>query len=214
MRGHRVTAFTRDLRAAGAAREHVTWRQLDVLDHASVPAAIGGLGLDVLVNLYQPGNAHRDLQDVLTQSIAAPERYAAAARSLLDALVQQPSLRLIVVGGAGSLERVPGQVLADDVEGLRRGLRALGLPESYEAAVRGHRAALDVYRLSNRLWTYLSPAQRIEPGERTGRFRVGGDQVLTDAQGQSRISYEDCAVAVLDEAEYPRHVQRRFTIAY
>jgi uncharacterized protein len=81
-------------------------------------------------------------------------------------------------------------------------------------AVRGHRDALNTYRLSDRLWTYLSPAEQIYPGERTGRFRIGGNQPVVDADGQSRISYEDCAVAIIDEAELPRHVQRRFTVGY
>ncbi|MEU4197097.1 NADH-flavin reductase, partial [Kribbella sp. NPDC026611] len=65
-----------------------------------------------------------------------------------------------------------------------------------------------------RLWTYLSPPEYAYPGERTGRFRLGGDQLLTDSNGQSRISYEDLAVAVIDEAELPTHTQRRFTVAY
>lgn len=75
------------------------------------------------------------------------------------------------------------------------------------------RDALNVYRVSNRLWTYLSPSSgRVEPGERTGRFRVGGDQLL-DTGGRD-ISAEDLAVALLDETELPQHIQRRFTVGY
>ncbi|WP_372504798.1 NAD(P)-dependent oxidoreductase [Streptomyces telluris] len=81
-------------------------------------------------------------------------------------------------------------------------------------AALGHRDALNVLRTSNRLWTYFSPAEDIAPGERTGRFRVGGDQVVVDAGGRSRISAEDAAVALIDEAELPRFVQRRFTVGY
>ncbi|MER5876186.1 hypothetical protein ABT119_09690 [Streptomyces sp. NPDC001910] len=80
--------------------------------------------------------------------------------------------------------------------------------------VRGHRDALNVLRTSNRLWIYFSPAGDIAPGERTGRFRLGGDQPVLDADGSSRISAEDAAVALVDEAELPRFVQRRFTIGY
>ncbi|MFJ9139427.1 hypothetical protein OG458_40830 [Streptomyces sp. NBC_01281] len=79
--------------------------------------------------------------------------------------------------------------------------------------VRGHRDALNVLRTSNRLWTF-SPAEEIAPGERTSRFRLGGDQPVLDADGRSRISAEDAAVALVDEAELPRFVQRRFTIGY
>ncbi|GGQ63530.1 hypothetical protein GCM10010195_18950 [Kitasatospora griseola] len=62
--------------------------------------------------------------------------------------------------------------------------------------------------------SHFSPAEQIGPGERTGRFRLGGDQPVLDADGLSRISAEDAAVALVDEAELPRHVQRRFTIGY
>ncbi|MGA4788664.1 hypothetical protein [Nocardia sp. AB354] len=71
-----------------------------------------------------------------------------------------------------------------------------------------------VLRTSNRLWTYLSSAEQIGPGERTARFRVGGDQPVLDRDGRSRISFEDTAVALLDEIETPRFVQRRFTVGY
>ncbi|WP_230329755.1 NAD(P)-dependent oxidoreductase [Nocardia aurantiaca] len=80
--------------------------------------------------------------------------------------------------------------------------------------MRGHRDALNVLRISNRRWTYFSPAELIAPGERTGRFRIGEDERIVDAEGHSRISIEDAAVALLDEAELPRLVQRRFTIGY
>ncbi|MFI9586463.1 hypothetical protein ACIHCQ_32605 [Streptomyces sp. NPDC052236] len=76
----------------------------------------------------------------------------------------------------GSLEIEPGLVRADSDELLHESLDALGLPREYAAAVRGHRDALDALRTSNRLWTYFSPAEDIAPGERTGRFRIGGDQ--------------------------------------
>ncbi|MFF3327470.1 hypothetical protein [Streptomyces sp. NPDC002889] len=68
--------------------------------------------------------------------------------------------------------------------------------------------------MSNRLRTYLSPAEGIAPGERTARFRIGPDQPVLDANGRSRISMEDAAVALIDEAELPRFFQRRFTIGY
>jgi uncharacterized protein len=214
-RGHRVTAFTRDLSHAPKSPNddtRVTWKAVDALDAENLSPAIAGL--DVLVSLYQPGNASRDFDDTVARSIREPNTYVVAARVLLKAMESYPALRLLVVGGAGSLEIRPGVTRADSPAELRASLRELGLPEEYEVAVRGHRDALDVYRLSNRLWTYLSPAESIYPGERTGRFRLGGDQPVLDAEGRSRISFEDCAVALLDEAELPRHVQRRFTIGY
>lgn len=211
-RGHRVTGFTRDPAKLKGADPNIGWKAIDVLDADSVRRAIGGL--DVLISLYQPGNASNDFGDSVARAIADPSVYVTAAKALLSALEDYPRTRLIVVGGAGSLEIRPGVTSADSPEELRRGLELLGLPGDYEAAVRGHRDALNVYRMSNRLWTYFSPAGSIYAGERTRRFRLGGDQLLVDANGRSRISFEDAAVALIDEAEFPRHIQRRFTIGY
>ncbi len=211
-RGHHVRAFTRDASRVTDDRPNVTWSTVDVLDPAGVAAALPGL--DVLISAFQPGNAARDLADTIERSIADPTVYAAAARSLLKALETHPRTRLIVIGGAGSLEVEPGVVRADSDDLLHPTLEQVGLPRTYAAAVRGHREALRVLQTSNRLWTYFSPAESITPGERTARFRIGGDQPVLDADGRSHISAEDAAVALLDESELPRFVQRRFTIGY
>jgi putative NADH-flavin reductase len=211
-RGHHVTAFSRGATRIDEDRENVVWKSVDVLDADAVAAVIPGL--DVLISGFQPGNAAEDIADTVARSIADPTAYAAAARALLKALESHPRTRLLVIGGAGSLEIEPGVVRADSDELLHETLDAIGLPREYAAAVRGHRDALNVLRTSNRLWTYFSPAEDIAPGERTGRFRIGGDQPVLDADGRSRISMEDAAVALVDEAELPRFVQRRFTIGY
>lgn len=113
--------------------------------------------------------------------------------------------RLLFVGGAGSLEVAPGLALADTP----------GFPELYKETALAHREALATFRADSALdWTYVSPAAVIAPGERTGKFRIGGEQLLTDENGESRISAEDFAVAFLDEAERPAHVRQRFTVAY
>lgn len=203
-RGHQVTAFTRDRTRGG--RGPVDWRVADVLDPASVAAGIGGL--DVVVNAINTG---RDIPDMIANADVLPR----AARALVKSLEARPAARLIVVGGAGSLEVRPGLTVVE-TEGFAEGLpESLGVPPEYAAVVRTHVEALDVYRTSNRKWTYISPsAGLIEPGERTGRFRIGGDQLLVRADGTSGISAEDLAVAVVDEAETARHVQRRFTVGY
>ncbi|MFB7128701.1 NAD(P)-dependent oxidoreductase [Kitasatospora sp. NPDC056273] len=211
-RGHLVSAFGRDTSRIKETRENITWADVDVLDAASIAAVLPGL--DVLISGFQPGNAAKDFADTVRRSIADPTVYATAARALLTALESHPRTRLIVIGGAGSLEVEPGVVRADHDELIHESLDALGLPREYAAAVRGHRDALTVLRTSNRLWTYFSPAEDIAPGERTGRFRTGGDQSVLDADGRSRISVEDAAVALVDEAELPRFVQRRFTVGY
>ncbi|MFL5994949.1 MAG: NAD(P)-dependent oxidoreductase [Streptomyces sp.] len=213
-RGHHVTAFSRDAARAqrDERRNNITWASIDVLDPKGISDVLPGL--DVLISGFQPGNAAKDFEDTVRRSIADPSVYATAARALLKALESRPRTRLIVIGGAGSLEIEPGVVRADSDELLYSALDQLGLPRAYAAAVRGHRDALNVLRTSNRLWTYVSPAEEIAPGERTGRFRIGGDQPVLDADGRSRISVEDMAVALIDEAELPRFVQRRFTIGY
>lgn len=214
-RGHTVRAFSRNAASRIEDRPGISWASLDILDSDAINHALTHAEprLDVLISAFQPGNAARDLDDTIRRSIADPTVYARAARALLTALDQHPRTRLIVVGGAGSLEIAPGVVPADDDDHmLGLGLEEMGLPREYAAAVKGHRDALNLYRLSNRLWTYFSPAAEISSGERTGRFRIGGDQLVTDAEGRSLVSFEDAAVALLDEAELPQFVQRRFTI--
>jgi len=211
-RGHDMVAFTRQGATARPVQEDVQWRDLDIFDVDGVTHAVQSL--DVLVSSYQPGNAANDVGDAIRRSIADPTAYARAAKVLLTALESRPATRLIAVGGAASLEIAPGRTTDDDDQALRDVLRSLGVPEDYAVAVRGHRVALDTLRVSNRRWTYVSPSAAIHAGERTTRFRVGGDQLLVDGDGRSWISYEDFAVAILDEIESPRYIQRRFTVGY
>jgi putative NADH-flavin reductase len=205
-RGHRVTAYTREASRIPQHTGPVTWQVANVLDPASISQAIGGL--DVVVNAINTGI---DISETIANAGVLP----AAARALLTGLEQHPGTRLIVVGGAGSLEVKPGLQVVD-VEGFAEGLpEALGVPPEYMRVVRAHREALNVYRLSNRNWTYLSPsAGLITAGKRTARFRVGGNQLLVSEDGRSDISAEDLAVGIIDEAEFPRHLQRRFTVGY
>lgn len=211
-RGHQVTAFSRDVAGVQEDRENIRWKQVDVTEAGSIAAVLPGL--DVLISGFGAGNAANDPADAVARAIADPGIYARAATALLTALAGSPRVRLIVIGGAASLELEPGRVFADSDELLHAAIDGFGLPREYAAAMRGHGDALSLFRTSNRLWTYFSPAVEITPGERTGRFRIGGDQPVVDAEGRSRISAEDAAVAVLDEAELPRFVQRRFTIGY
>ena len=211
-RGHAVVAFTRQGAATRAPQDGVEWRDIDVVDVNALAREIQQL--DVLVSSYHPGNSAKDVADAIGRAIADPAAYARAAKAMLKALESRPATRLVVVGGAASLEVAPGKTTDDDEPTLRHVLRELGVPEEYVVAARGHRDALQTLRISNRRWTYVSPSAEIRAGERTGRFRVGSDQLLFDADGRSRISYEDFAFAILDEIEWPRHIQRRFTVGY
>lgn len=127
------------------------------------------------------------------------------ARALISAVKTAGIGRLAVVGGAGSLEVAPGTALIDTPQ----------FPAAYKPEASAGRDFLNVLRGEKELdWTFLSPSALIAPGERTGKFRLGGDQLLVGADGQSRISIEDYAVALVDELEKPKHSRRRFTVGY
>lgn len=113
--------------------------------------------------------------------------------------------RLLAVGGAGSLEIAPGRRLVDQPD----------FPAQWKEGSLRTAAFLDQLRGEGELdWVFVSPAAKLLPGERTGRYRVGGDQLIVDAAGESRISLEDYAVAMLDEAERPAHHRTRISVAY
>ncbi len=194
-RGHDVVGVVRDPAAVQPPAPGVSLARGDATDAASV--ATVARGADAVVNAISPRPNQRGL--------AAPS-LTAAARALLAGLRQAGVKRLLVVGGAGSLEVAPGQALVDQAS----------FPAAYKPEALAQREALQVLRAEggDLEWTYLSPAAEIHAGERTGRYRTTGDRLLADAQGKSTITYEDYAVALLDELERPRHVRQRFGVAY
>ncbi|ESY88257.1 NAD(P)-dependent oxidoreductase [Mesorhizobium australicum] len=112
--------------------------------------------------------------------------------------------RYLVVGGAGSLEVAPGKRLVDTAE----------FPAIYKAEAQKGADYLDKLKTVSDLdWTFLSPSAMFVPGERTGKFRVGKDTLLASDKGSS-ISFEDYAIAMVDEIEKPTHVRQRFTVGY
>lgn len=123
---------------------------------------------------------------------------------LISAVEASGVRRYLVVGGAGSLEVAPGKMLVDTSD----------FPAQYRDESLAGVAFLDKLRANKNLdWTYLSPSALFSPGERTGKFRLGQDELLTHDKGSS-ISFEDYAIALADELEQPRHVRRRFTVGY
>jgi uncharacterized protein len=186
-RGHAVTTISRrGTQTRPPAARFIAIRG-DVLDPGSIAVAV--TGHDAVLSAVGP------TADIILGSV----------RALVEGLTRGQVMRLLVIGGAGSLEVAPGVLL----------LQTPQFPVAYEEAASAHRDALRLLRQNATLdWTVASPPAVIEPGRRTGVFRVGGDQLLTDADGASRISAEDFAVAVLDEIEKPRHVRGRFTAAY
>ncbi|KQT66265.1 MULTISPECIES: NAD(P)-dependent oxidoreductase [unclassified Aureimonas] len=123
---------------------------------------------------------------------------------LIEAVRASGVKRYLVVGGAGSLEVAPGVKLIDTPQ----------FPAEYKAEATAGAAFLDRLRGETELdWTFLSPSALIGPGTRTGTFRLGTDQLLATEAGSS-ISYEDYAVALVDELEKPAHSRKRFTVGY
>jgi uncharacterized protein len=186
-RGHAVTAVVRNPEKIAAAGAKVV--KGDVTDEASVAAV--AQGADAVISAYAPPQ---------TDVASLP----GAVRSLLAGLTKAGVKRVIVVGGAGSLEVSPGVQLVDTPN----------FPEQWKGIALAHRDLLPVLKESTLDWSCLSPAALIQPGERTGKFRLGGTRLLTNDKGESRISAEDFAVAILDEIEKPKHKQQRFTVGY
>lgn len=181
-RGHQVTGIARDVSTV-PAQEGLTLASADVAD------------VERLVPLLKGHDA----------VISSTRFVGSDAASLIEAVEAAGVPRLLVVGGAGSLEIAPGVALIDTPE----------FPAAYKEEAGAGRDFLNVLRGEKELdWTFLSPSALFEPGQRTGKFRVGKDSLLVDAQGNSSISMEDFAIALVDELEQPKHSRQRFTVGY
>jgi uncharacterized protein len=194
-RGHAVTALARNPGKL-APQANLTPRALDADDADAVAAAVKGH--DAVVSAFNPG-------------WDAPELYARFMRgsTAIVAGVEQAGVqRLLVVGGAGSLFVAPGVQLVDTSE------FASHVPANVVPGALAARDALTALRSNTKLaWTFLSPPALLAPGERSGRYRVGGEQLLMAGEAPAGISVADLAVAIADEIETPRHLRARFTVA-
>ncbi|MFL6576278.1 MAG: NAD(P)-dependent oxidoreductase [Povalibacter sp.] len=190
-RNHRVTALVRDpSKLKGSNTLEV--KQADALDTEALARVFSNH--DAVISAFS-GHAQADVL----------EYYLRGIRSIIRATKLAGIPRLLVVGGAGSLEVAPGVQLIDTPN----------FPAAYRATAEGARQALNILGDEATLnWTLLSPSALIEPGSRTGNFRLGGDQLLVDANGASRITTGDYAAAMIDELESPKHTQQRFTVGY
>ena len=187
-RGHKVTGVARNVDSLKGQPGVIT--KTDDLSNVDAIAAIIK-GADVVVSAYQPPADNTDaLVDVTKRQIEAVKKAGVP--------------RLLVVGGAGLLEVAPGVTL----------IKSGHLPAEYMPIAMSHEKALGVLRASDINWTYLSPAAYFVPGERTGKFRLGTKELITDAKGDSRISFADYAIALVDEIEKPAHEKASFSIGY
>src|ERR1700744_5963533 len=190
-RGHDVTAVVRKPEDYTRVEPHLYVAKGDIFNSQDVEAGV--FNHDAVVSAY---NFTKGAQPSTLTEVTVP---------LLNGLKQADVKRLIIVGGAGSLEVAPGLQLVD----------APDFPEEFKTAALAHREALKIYQKEKELdWTYVSPAAYIEPGQRTGVFKKGKDKLITDETGKSHISMEDFAVAILDEIENPKHIRERFTVGY
>lgn len=198
-RGHRVTGVSRSLERLTETHERFTKARGDVMDPASIIELV--TGHDAVVSAIGGNNPSSD--------DPADSYPARAGLALIEALsvLGAGAPRLIVVGGGSTtLESSPGVRIVDqtDIPTGSRGARILG-----------HRIVLEALRnVTDFRWTFASPALTMSPGQRTGIFRVGGSVVIRDDRGESRISMEDFAVAIVNELEEPQHIGRQMTVAY
>ena len=185
-RGHRVTAVARDTSKLPAT---VTAIRDDLSSVDKIASTIAGA--DVVISAYAPPPSDSDaLLGVTEREIQAVKKAGKA--------------RLIVVGGAGLLEVAPGVSL----------IASGHLPAEYLPIANAHQKALEILKKSDVNWTYFSPGAYFVPGERTGKFRLGTTGLITDAKGESRISFPDYAIALVDEIEKPAHERGQMSIGY
>jgi len=202
-RGHRVTAVSRDPGRFTKQLRNLSAVRGDVLDPESVAGLV--VGHDVIVVAVR-GSVGKSKDPEKTVHRVAAEVLVEALREL-----GENAPRLVYVGGAGSLEVKPGVLYADSIPRLIR----MMMPGSLRQEIAGHVLVLEYLRsVDDVRWTYISPAKKFGPGERTGIYRIGGDQMLEDDKGKSVISMEDFSVALVDEIENASFIGKRFSVAY
>lgn len=187
-RGHQVTAVARDIGKLEPA-PGLTWKQDDLSDVDKTASVIKGA--DALVSAYAPPHENTDeLVEVTKREVAAVKKSGVP--------------RFLMVGGSGGLAVAPGVTL----------INSGYLPADWLPIANSHLKTFRFLQTSDIDWTYMAPAAYFDPGERTGKFRLGTDDLISDEKGESRISMEDYAIALVDELEKPAHHKQRFTVGY
>lgn len=199
-RGHEVTKVRSEKSRQNGVSETQGYRFADVKNAEQIAAAVAGHDAVVV-------SVHLDMNDPESH-FDDPAAHEQMARATLAGLEQAGVLKAVIVGGSGSLLVPPGVMYALSPD----------FPSLYYAHASAQTHGWEVTRDAETAvqWSYACPAFRIhlDPGERTGVFRVGGDYLMSDDNGESRISYEDFAIAIVDEIEAPKHVHKMFTAAY
>lgn len=190
-RSHTVTAIARDTSKLPADK-NVEAKSVDVNDRKALLEALRGH--DVAISAFNGGWSNPDIYNAHLEGSRA-----------IHAASKDAGVRLIVVGGAGSLYAPDGTQFVDSAE----------FPADWKAGATAARDALtELKAAGGDDWTFVSPAFNLAPGERTGRYRTSLETPVFDAAGESKISVADLAVALVDEAEKPAHKGERFTVGY
>ena len=191
-RGHEVAAIVRNPdKVIPHAKLHP--KKGDVYNENEVARLV--TGHDAVISAFNPGWTNPNMYDLQVKG----------TRAIIDGVKKAGVKRLLFVGGAGSLEVKPGVQSVDLPE----------FPAEYKQGALATREALNLLHNEPSLdWSFLSPSADLFPGQRTGKFRLGTDQLLADAQGESRISVEDYAMAMIDEVEKSKYIRRCFTVGY
>ncbi|MDP4210300.1 MAG: NAD(P)-dependent oxidoreductase [Bacteroidota bacterium] len=192
-RGHQVTAMVRNPEKITVKHAKLTVVKSDVFNEVETTKTL--VGHDVVVSSYNPGwqnpNIYAD--------------FLKGSETILNSAKKSGVSRLLVIGGAGSLEIAPGVQLVDTPE----------FPAEYKQGALAARDFLNILRKeSSFAWTFLSPAILLVPGERTGSYRAGTDTPVFNANGESKITVADMAIAIVDELENPKYIKKRFTVGY
>lgn len=193
-RGHKVTAVVRNPEKINVSNSNLRIVKADVSDTDVMTEACKDK--DAIISAYNPGWANPDIYEETLRNYPL----------ILEAAKRSGAKRLLCVGGAGTLFCAPGLRVVDSgaiPDAIMGGVKSLG--EFYLNTLMNEKA-ID--------WIFFSPAGTLEPGKRTGKFRLGKDDLIIDKNGISHISVEDYAVAMVDELENPKHHYERFTIGY
>lgn len=191
-RGHDVTAIVRNPENLPKHKNLIA-RKGDALNEQDLAHLVAGH--DAVISAYNPGWENPDIYKIQINGTHA----------IINAIKKAGVKRLLMVGGAGSLFVEPGIQLVDTPQ----------FPKQFKEGAMATREALNILKKEQQLeWSFLCPSALLESGKRTGKFKLGTDQLIVDAKGNSRISTQDYAMALIDELENPQHIRMRFTVGY
>lgn len=193
-RGHKVTAVVRNPEKINVSNSNLEIVKTDIADTNAMVGICKGK--EAIISAYNPGWTNTDIYEETLRNYPL----------ILEAAKRSGAKRLLCVGGAGTLFCAPGLRVVDSgaiPDAIMGGVKSLG--EFYLNTLMNEK---DID------WIFFSPAGTLEPGKRTGKFRLGKDDLIIDENGISHISVEDYAVAMVDELESPKHHCERFTIGY